>query len=232
MILAILAAANPHRTAPPSAQFPAQGDLLNWCRDMGAGTALLILLLGVVYLLYGWTFYKPLITLNAGVVGAYLGALLGFRAGSALLGGIMGGILLASIAYPMMKWSVAIIGGVVGAMFGATIWLSAGQASAYAWSGALTGLVGFGLFAFILFRGSLIMYTSIQGGAMAILGLLGLAFKYPEMAQKMAATLKGQPLALPVAVLVATILGLIFQQTHSTSPKGGGGDEGGGKKEK
>lgn len=231
MILALLAAANPHHAAPGT-KFPGQLDLLNWCKDMGAGTAVLILLLGAVYLLYGWTFYKPLITLNAGVVGAYLGALLGYRAGSALLGGIMGGILLASIAYPMMKWSVAIIGGVVGAMFGATIWLSAGQAPVYAWSGALTGLVGFGLFAFILFRGSLIMYTSIQGGAMAILGLLGLAFKYPEMAQKMAATLKGQPLALPVAVLVATILGLIFQQTHSASAKGGGGDEGGGKKEK
>jgi hypothetical protein len=128
-----------------------------------------------------------------------------------------------------MKWAVAVMGGIVGAFAGASVWMTVrGLDPHYAWAGAMTGLVGFGLFAFILFRGSIIMYTSLQGSLMVVAGVLGLVFKYPDFTTRVSQSLSKQPLLLPVLVLIATALGLIFQQTHSTgdaAPASGGAEK-------
>ena len=206
----------------PITRFPGQHDLLGWCQDMGPGTAILLILVGMVFLLYGWSIFKPLVTLNAIVLGGYLGALIGQRYGGHLLaGGLIGSIIAAATTWPLMKWAVAVMGGIVGAFVGASAWLTLnGLDPHYAWAGALTGLVGFGLFSFILFRGSIIMYTSLQGSLMAVAGVLGLVFKYPDFTTRVSQSLSKQPLLLPVLVLIAAGMGLIFQQTHS----GGGGE--------
>ena len=115
------------------------------------------------------------------------------------------------------------MGGIVGAMVGAGIWKMAGQDPNFAWAGAMTGLVAFGLFSFILFRGSVMMYTSLQGSLMLIVGALGLAFKYQEMAPKIVQSLNSQPMALPLLLGVPTVLGLIYQQTHTSGAAAGGG---------
>lgn len=207
----------------PVTHFPGQQDLLTWCQSMAIGTAVLFLVMGVVYLLYGYTMFKPLITLNAAIVGAYVGAAVGTRYGYPVACGALGAIVAAGTTLTLMKWAVAVIGGICGAFLGAALWRTAGLETGYAWAGAMTGLVGFGMFSFILFRGSIIMYTSLQGSMMLILGLLGLAFKLQEMGPKVSQTLTGQPLVLPIAVFIPAILGLIYQQTHSTPAAAGGG---------
>jgi hypothetical protein len=204
----------------PIKSFPGQGDLLTWCQEMGAGTGILFMLLGAVYLLYGWAMFKPLVMLNAAIVGGYVGAVLGERLGSPLAGGVLGAMSSAAITFPLMKWAVAVMGGICGALVGASVWRTVNLDPNLAWAGAMTGLVGFGLFSFILFRGSVIMYTSLQGAIMVIIGALGVASKYQEFAPKIASSMTTQPMMLPIAVLIPTILGLIYQQTHS----GGGGD--------
>jgi hypothetical protein len=216
--------ANTSLAFEPIRSLPAQTDLLGFCQNMGIGTAILFALLGVVYLLYGWTWFKPLFTLNSAIVGAYIGAVLGQRAGDYALAGLfLGAVLAACIAWPFMKWSVAVIGGVCGAVVGACVWLACGQDANFAWAGAMTGLVGFGLFAFILFRGSIITYTSLQGGLMVIIGLLGLLLKYPSWGAGLSQHMAVQPLALPIAVLLPAILGLVYQQTHSQGEAGEAG---------
>lgn len=225
MILIAKAKAIP--AVQPIVRFPGQGDLLSWCLDMGAGTAILLILVGMVFLLYGWTIFKPLVTLNAIVLGGYLGALIGQRyGGHTLAGGLIGAIVAAATTWPLMKWAVAVMGGIVGAFVGASVWLTIGGLDPrYAWAGALTGLVGFGLFSFILFRGSIIMYTSLQGSLMVVAGALGLIFKYPDFTTRVSQSVSKQPLLLPVLVLIAAAMGLIFQQTHSgggeSAPAGG-----------
>ena len=63
-----------------------------------------------------------------------------------------------------------------------------------------------------------------------IAGLLGLILKYQDVTPKVTHNMLTQPLILPIAVLVPTILGLVFQQLHSPPGKevgkggGGGGD--------
>ena len=224
----VLAKADPV-TFQPITHFPQQGDLLTWCRDMGPGTAVLLGLLGLIYLMYGWSLYRWLIMLNAAAIGAYIGAIIGVRNQAAVVGGIMGGVVAAAMAYPLLKWAVAVIGGVVGAFVGAGLWKIAGQDPGYAWAGAMTGLVGFGMLSFIVFRGSLMLYTSAQGALMLLVGLLGLAFKYPDLAGKVGASLSGKPMAMPVMTLIGVVVGIWYQRTHS---KPIGAASGGGDKEK
>jgi hypothetical protein len=69
---------------------------------------------------------------------------------------------------------------------------------------------------------------------MVIVGLLGLAFKYQDFSPRLAHGVGGQPLLLPLLVLIPMIAGLIYQQTHSAAGAAGaaGGDGGGDAKRK
>lgn len=222
LILADSVASSP---AQAPAHFPSQNELLRWCTDMGVGSSILLMLMGVVYLMYGYKMFKHLVLLNAALIGGYIGAILGVRFGGyPLAGGILGVIAAVSAAYPLMKWAVAVMGGICGAMAGAAVWLVVGLEPDFAWAGALTGLVGLGMLSFILFRGSIIMYTSLQGAMMLILGVIGLACKYQDFSPRITSSLNAQPMMLPLAVLIPAILGLIYQQTHAPA-EGGGGDK-------
>src|SRR5262249_18027566 len=83
----------------PFTHFPAQTDLVPWCQEMGPATGILLVLIGVIYLLYGWSFFKALVTLNGAILGGYIGALLGVRFGSSVLGGFAGAIAAAAITF-------------------------------------------------------------------------------------------------------------------------------------
>ena len=104
--------------------WPAQGDMLSWAQNMGALTAALLVLAGVIYLIYGVNAYRMLVTLNAAVAGAYLGGLLGERAGNATAGAMVGGFAAAALSWPLVKYAVAIMGGIFGMLLGASVWRS------------------------------------------------------------------------------------------------------------
>ena len=207
----------------PITRFPGQSDLLTWCGDMGVGTSVLLLVAGIVYLLFGWKWFKPLVTLNAAFIGGYVGALVGHKYGGAFVGGAFGSIISASLTIWLMQWAVAVMGGIVGAVLGASVWRAVGLDVQFAWAGAMTGLVGFGMFSFILFRGSIIMYTSLQGAMMLVVGLLGLIFKYQGMSGAVTQGLNAYHFALPAAVFVPAIVGLMYQQFWGAGGGGGGG---------
>jgi len=212
--------------------WPGQTDLITWCNKMGPGMATILLIGGIVYLIFGVYMYKALITVNMAVVGAYLGALLGYRTGgngAMIPWALIGAFCFAALTWPMMKYAVAVMGGLYGFLLGAAIWRTGNLEARYAWAGGGMGLIGFGMLSFILFRGSIMMYTSLQGSVMLVFGLLGLIFKYQSVSQTLTTSLTGQPIVLPLAVFIPTVLGLIYQQTQfGAAAEGGGG--GGGKK--
>lgn len=212
----------------PLTRYPEQGDLINWCLDMGLGTGILLMLVGAVYLMYGWSLHKGLVTLNAAAIGGFAGAWVGDKTGYPLAAAITGALLVALITVPLRKWAIALMGGICGIVIGTGLWRSVGLDPQVAWAGAVIGLISFALASFILLRGSLIMYTSFQGSMMFIIGLLGLILKYQDVTPKVTHNMNSQPLILPIAVLVPTILGLVFQQLHSPPGKEGGKSGGGG----
>jgi len=201
--------------------WPIQGDLLTWCQQMSPGMAVLLIMAGIVYLLFGYYAFKILVTLNATILGAYFGAVLGESNGIAIPAAIVGGLLAAAATWPTMKYAVAVMGGLFGALLGATFWRLGNLDAHFAWSGALSGLIFFGLLSFILFRQCVMTYTSLQGAVMLVFGILALIFKYDQMSSSLSHSFQIKPFLLPLAIFVPTLLGFIYQQ--NMFPAGGGG---------
>lgn len=227
---------DPSATIPPEAStqaqgywahmphhWPAQQDLLDWCQSMSPGTATILLIFGLVYLLFGWYAFKGLVTLNAAMVGGCLGAFIGDKlADAAPIGAIVGAVLIAATTWPTMKYAVALMGGTFGAIVGAALWRSFNLEPQFAWAGAVIGLITFGLLSFIIFKGSVMMYTSLQGAVMLVFGLLGLAYKYQSIAPQLTQHMQLKPFLLPLAIFIPTVLGLIYQQSQSQADAAGG----------
>jgi hypothetical protein len=207
---------------PAGGHWPREVDFIHWCQAIGPGMAAVLLMLGTIYLLWGYPVFRYLIMLNCGVVGAYLGAAAGKQADTMLAGAMIGGFLGAAAAWPMMRWAVAATGAGIGMLLGAAIWRAAGQDPAFDWAGGLTGLVAFGMLSFIAYRGGIILYTSVQGGGLLASGILGLLEKYPSIGPEIADHLTRQRFLLPTAIVVPAVVGLIFQH-HMSAAAGGGG---------
>ena len=200
-----------------SVHWPGQTDLITWCNQMGPGLATILVIGGIVYLVFGVYMYKALITINLAIVGAYLGAFIGYKSGgnaAMIPWALIGGFSFAALTWPLMKYAVALMGGLYGFLLGASMWHTAQLEAKYAWAGGGMGLIAFGMLSFILFRGSIMMYTSLQGSVMLVFGLLGLIFKYQSVSPKLLASLTSQPIVLPLSIFIPTVLGLIYQQTQ------------------
>jgi hypothetical protein len=207
-------------------QWPHQGDLISRCQQMTPEVAALLVVLGFIYLLFGIKIFKALVMLNAAVVGAFVGlSVITTHGEAAYACALIGAVVAAAVAWPTMKYAVALMGGIFGALLGASIWHTAGLDPHLVWAGALVGLIGFGLLSFVLFNGSVMMYTSLQGSFMMVFGILGLAYKYHDIAPKVTTHLQLEPFLLPAAVFVPAVLGLVFQQHHAArhAASGGGG---------
>jgi hypothetical protein len=152
------------------------------------------------------------------MVGGCLGAIIGDRlADSAAIGAVVGAVLIAATTWPTMKYAVALMGGTFGALVGAALWRSFNLDPQFAWAGGLIGLVTFGLLSFIVFKGSVMMYTSLQGAVMLVFGVLGLAFKYQSIAPMITQHMQLKPFLLPLAIFIPAVLGLIYQQSHAAA---------------
>jgi hypothetical protein len=205
-------------------RWPEQGDLLTILQQMGPGVSALLILLGVVYLLFGFNLFKFVVVLNAACIGLVVGLVAADKSGIKLPVAIVCAIIAGAVTWPLMKWAVAVMGGTFGALVGVTVWRVVDLDPAYAWSGAMIGLVAFGLLCFILFRGCVMMYTSFQGSVMLIFGILGLLLKYQDLAPRLGTYLVQRPFLLPMCVFVPTVIGMMYQQAYATpKPAAGGG---------
>jgi hypothetical protein len=207
-----------HVAQGPLIQFPdhwpGQVDLVNWCNQMGPALAGLLIVAGVIYLLWGFKIFKTLMIINAIVVGAVIGAVIGDKLGAIVPVAVVGAV----VTWPTMKYAVAVKGAAFGTVLGATVWHSIGLDPKFAWSGAAIGLVTCGLLCFIVFRGCVVMFTSLQGSVMLILGLLGLILKYEDASPHVGRYLTLKPFLLPLCIFIPTVVGMMYQQA---TPGGG-----------
>jgi hypothetical protein len=185
---------------------------------MGPGEACILVILGIIYLLFGYAVFKALVTLNALLAGAYLGALLGQSANAVAAGAFIGAVVAAAITFPLMKYAVMIMGGIFGAALGASLWRQANLQPDLTWAGAMSGLIFFGMLSMILFRGSVILYTSLQGSVMLVFGILALLYKYQSMAPDVTAIFSKRAFILPTAVMIPALVGLLYQQAMHPGP--------------
>ncbi|GAG50073.1 unnamed protein product, partial [marine sediment metagenome] len=102
--------------------------------------AVIAISFGAVHLLYGWRIFKALAVISFAILGLYGGMWVGGQFDKVLLGSVVGAILLAALAVPLMRWAVSILGAVAGGILTAGVWYACGLPEQYIWAGGLVGV--------------------------------------------------------------------------------------------
>jgi hypothetical protein len=146
--------------------------------------AIIAVSFGAVYLIYGWRIFKVLAVVCFGMVGLFLGMEFGPKMGSgptaSMWGGIAGLIILAVLCIPLMHWAVSALGAAAGGIITSCLWYALGLPPQYILAGAIIGIVAGGMISFIVFKISVMLFTSMSGAMLIITGLLALARLYEQ----------------------------------------------------
>jgi len=176
--------------------------------------ALTFVSFGAVCLLYGWRVFKVLVVISFGLIGMILGIVLTQRIvglNNELMGGLIGMGVLAVLSVPLMRWAVCILGAGAGAILTSGIWYAFGLTERYIWAGGLIGLVAGGMISFIVFRVAVILFASLWGSGLMVVGSLALLHLYSATAGQVETLVFNQHWFLPVAITIPTFVGIIVQ---------------------
>ena len=184
--------------------------------QLGPVEALTFISFGVVCLFYGWRIFKILVGICFGLVGLFIGVWINDK----LIGGnnviwlatIFTG-LCAFFAIPLMRWGVSSLGALAGAILTAGAWLAFGLPADYFWAGGLVGLVAGGMLSFIVFKASVMLFTSLGGSTLVATGLLAIIYKYMEDLdhERLRGLIFNEKWFIPAMVLIPMVIGMIVQ---------------------
>lgn len=203
-------------------QVPSQAEFVEGLHGLEAVPAVALLVLGAISLVVGWKVFKLLVVANAaylgGQAGAYLGNMIQHNGeGMWLFGMVAGGLLLAALAWPLMRYAVSVMGGLAGSFLGYGVWQTiadmTGRAtfSQHAWAGALIGLITLGLLAFVIFKLVVMIFTAFEGAVLTVCGGVALLLKYEPIGASLRETLTENPLVLPMLVIIPAVIGFALQ---------------------
>jgi hypothetical protein len=206
----------------PDTPVPTPQQFVSQMQYLDPFVAILVLGAGLVVLLQGWRIFRVWVIVTAAMVGVVagdrIGQLLQAQYAYAQPACAIGcGMLLALLAWPLMKHALGLIGALTGGLIGHTLlrYLAAAldrpDILQYAWVGAIGGAVILGISAFFLFRMVVIITSSIQGSVMMVSGIVAVLLKYPPTAKPLAESLEGSSHVLPVLMAVPALLGALFQ---------------------
>ncbi|MEM7624043.1 MAG: hypothetical protein AAF333_00290 [Planctomycetota bacterium] len=207
---------------------------------LGAVWAVVFVIVGVLCMFNGYKFYKLATVSVALLLGMFTGYWFGGLIGAPYIVAGCLGVLLATLAFPLMKYAVAAFGGLTGAFIGANMWAGTAHAintiaarnnpeagsiipAGEYWLGALLGLLICGMLAFILFKLSVVMFTSVSGSTIAVMGVLALLLSFEPWRETVAEGLKASQLVIPLLVFVPAAIGLILQEANSGGVMAGEG---------
>ena len=228
-------------------------ELIPELAQLGQMWAIVFVVIGLVCLLKGYTFHKVM-TVSLLVI---LGAMLGYWMGLEIQGPpfVVAGcvsVLLAVLAFPLMKYAVAVLGGLSGAFIGSNLWAGLGRVldnsaqqridaqgaeatsgsfivrAAEAmpadayWVGALIGLIICGLAAFALSKITIHLFTTVSGSTIAVFGVIALLLSIDTFRDTVASELTRSPMIIPLLVFVPAAIGFLMQEKESGAWGGGG----------
>ncbi len=203
--------------------------VLGALEDLWYVWAIVFLVCGILTMINGYRMYPVVTTALAAMIGIFVGYRVGQHMGSPeVVAGCLG-LLFGVLCVPFMKYAVAVIGGLVGAFWGANLWASAisfigkdGPPETTIWIGALMGLVICGMLSFIVFKLTVVFFTSVSGSTMAVLGAVALLLQIESFRGSVTDAInneKGKASILLLLVLVPAIIGMIMQDTTDAEVK-------------
>ncbi len=168
---------------------------------------------GVVCLFYGWRVFKILVVINFGLLGLVMGMgitekIVGLN--NQLTGGLVGMGVLAVLSVPLMRWAVCVLGAFAGGILTSGIWYACGLPEQYIWAGGLIGFVGGGMMSFIIFKAAVMLFSSLWGSGLTVVGCLSLLHFHLGASQieRLVFNLKW---FLPTVLIFPTVVGVILQ---------------------
>jgi hypothetical protein len=213
--------------------------LIQGLESLGLVWAVVLTTLGLLCMFNGYRWHKLATVTTALLLGLFAGYWLGKMLNAPfVVAGCLGSLLFV-VAFPLMKYMVAALGGLAGAFLGANLWAgiakemqkaaverAGGPVSADTllldpqmyWVGALIGLLVCGMLAFVLWKLSIVVYTSVSGSTLAVIGILALLLGVDSIAGPVATGLQASHLVVPLLVFVPAAIGLILQETRPEVP--------------
>jgi hypothetical protein len=178
--------------------------------------------IGALLMAYGFKAYKWIVLSNFIAVGWWLGPLLvknqlAGKGGDdlALVASIAGAVVMGLIASPLLRYTVAACGGMVGFIIGMVAWAYCDQPMNMNWAGGLMGMAVLGMLSFVLFKTTVILFTSIEGAALFVFGACALILRYQPWQEQVNTSLATKPVLLPLAIVTLTVIALFWQhQQH------------------
>ena len=201
-------------------EWPGLHQLVRSCEHLSSGLATILILIGCGFLVYGHRGHRLIMALHCAILGAWAGGMLGKQSNAVVPGLLIGGFLGGLAAWPLLKFSIQLVAAGVGFVVGCCIWRTFPNLSPqYAWAGGAIGST----FLFMLTHSSVTwairVATGFEGAAMLIAGILGWLFQISSIRGNVDSVTANQ-YALPVAIVLPTVIGLIYQHKRG----GGGGD--------
>jgi len=169
---------------------------------------------GAVCLFYGWRVFKILVVISFALLGLFLGfsitdKIVGLN--SQLWGGLVGMVLLAVLSVPLMKWAVCLLGAAAGGILSSGIWYASGLTERYILAGALIGMVAGGMISFIVYKIAVILFTSLGGSCLIVVGSLALLYLYPQTSERVEEIIFTKKWFLPTVLMAPTLIGVVLQ---------------------
>lgn len=203
-----------------SGRLPSTGEFVAFLDGLGAVEAGVLLLAGLVFLLLGYQTFRLLVIANAAFFGGLGGALLANRyAGKdmVLFGMLVGGLLSAVLALPLIRHTVAAVGAWVGGLLGYRLWpwamvyLKRVDLLGYSWVGAVIGMVVLGVICFVAFRALIMIVTATEGGLLTSAGASAVCFRITFLHDPARHALTTWRFLLPTVIAVLTVVGFALQ---------------------
>ncbi len=175
--------------------------------------ALTFISFGVVCLFYGWRIFKILVTISF----ALLGLLVGVWTNRLLIGGnviwlaAITTVVFAFLSVPLMRWGVSILGAVAGGVLTGGAWLALELPEKYIWAGGLIGFIAGGMISFIVFKAAVMLFTSLGGSGLIVVGTLAILYNYMGASEKLQLLVFDQKWFLPVVLVVPMAIGMLLQ---------------------
>jgi len=185
--------------------------------------AVIAISFGVVWLLYGWRIFKILVVISFAMSGLYLGITIGkqlsgdqLNISNEVWAGVIGLALFAFVSVPLMKWCVCALGAVAGGILTSSLWYAFGLPQIYMWAGAVIGIIAGGMISFIVFKVAVMLFTSLGGGAITLIGILSLLYQYETKMVEPPTTnihnlIFDNQWFLPAVLILPTVIGIITQ---------------------
>jgi hypothetical protein len=178
--------------------------------------AVLAISFGIIPLMYGWRIYKVLTVIGLGLLGLYIGTRVGAQFEKVLIGSIIGAALLVILALLLMRWAVSILGAIAGGVIAAGVWHACNMPQQFVWAGALVGVVAGGMISFIVFKLSVMLFTSFAGASLILIGGFSLIYRYETFIQDPPTAYLNHLYYdshwfLPVLLIGSTLFGVILQ---------------------